>query len=144
MNIASQQFVVALVYGQPSDLVAWNTCPNQSASYYVDMVGVSNGGSGGAPCFETQRAGSISNTSAFSIQRIVGGQDTTNNNAADFTNTSTPTPSNSAESVMPVKLTSFTGAANGTNFNLEWSSAAEINFNRYQLERSVNGGAFTQ
>lgn len=43
---------------------------------------------------------------------------------------------------LPVRLLSFTGRANGSFANLAWTSANEVNFKEYVLERSVDGAGF--
>lgn len=44
---------------------------------------------------------------------------------------------------MPVRLLSFTGKAAGSVANLAWTSADEVTFKEYVLERSVDGVRFT-
>lgn len=48
-----------------------------------------------------------------------------------------------APSVLPVELLSFTGTNDGKSNLLEWKSAAEINFDFYELERSNNARDFS-
>ena len=50
-----------------------------------------------------------------------------------FTNSSTP---------LPVKLVSFTAEYNGQNVLLKWTTASEINNDRFEIERSDNGSDF--
>jgi hypothetical protein len=46
------------------------------------------------------------------------------------------------QSVLAIKLLSFTGKNNGSNNLLEWSTASEINNNHFDVERSVDGIVF--
>jgi hypothetical protein len=46
---------------------------------------------------------------------------------------------------LPVQLLSFTANAYGTNVNLYWRTAAEVNFSHFEIEHSLNGdGTFTK
>jgi hypothetical protein len=40
---------------------------------------------------------------------------------------------------LPVKLLSFSGSYNGAKTLLNWETANEVNFDRYDIERSING-----
>jgi hypothetical protein len=44
--------------------------------------------------------------------------------------------------VVPVELTSFTGAFVGNNVELKWSTATELNNRGFEIQRSINGSAF--
>jgi hypothetical protein len=44
--------------------------------------------------------------------------------------------------VVPVELTSFTGAFVGNNVELKWSTATELNNRGFEIQRSANGSAF--
>jgi hypothetical protein len=44
--------------------------------------------------------------------------------------------------VIPVELTSFTGAFVGNNVELKWSTATELNNRGFEIQRSINGSAF--
>ncbi len=44
--------------------------------------------------------------------------------------------------VVPVELTSFTGAFVGNNVELKWSTATELNNRGFEVQRSANGSAF--
>jgi Secretion system C-terminal sorting domain len=44
--------------------------------------------------------------------------------------------------VLPVNLTAFTGKLSGSNIILQWNTEAEINIDRYELLRSVDGLQF--
>lgn len=46
------------------------------------------------------------------------------------------------QSVLPVELISFTGVANAKSNTLEWTTALEVNFSHYELERSDNNRRF--
>ncbi len=46
------------------------------------------------------------------------------------------------QSVLPVELTRFEGAANGCDIVLTWTSASELNFSHYEIERSFDGDEF--
>jgi endonuclease I len=43
---------------------------------------------------------------------------------------------------LPVNISWFKGTLKGTNVELNWAAANEINFNRYEVQRSVNGTSF--
>lgn len=49
-----------------------------------------------------------------------------------------------AESSLPVNLLSFTGNAKNTNVHLEWKASNEVNFSRYELEKSTDGLSFSK
>lgn len=44
--------------------------------------------------------------------------------------------------VVPVELTSFTGAYVGNNVELKWSTATELNNRGFEIQRSANGSQF--
>ena len=44
--------------------------------------------------------------------------------------------------VVPVELTSFTGAFIGNDVQLRWATATELNNRGFEIQRSVNGSAF--
>lgn len=44
--------------------------------------------------------------------------------------------------IVPVELTSFTGAFVGNNVELKWTTATELNNRGFEIQRSVNGSAF--
>lgn len=57
-----------------------------------------------------------------------------------------PTPATytlSWSTALPVRLLSFTGKLSGAMANLAWTSADEVNFKEYALERSADGVSFT-
>jgi hypothetical protein len=41
--------------------------------------------------------------------------------------------------ILPVKLESFNGAYKNEKVKLNWSTSAEVNFSRFEVERSING-----
>lgn len=43
---------------------------------------------------------------------------------------------------LPVSISWFKGTLKGTNVELNWAAQNEINFNRYEVQRSVNGTSF--
>ncbi|OAQ39809.1 hypothetical protein A5893_09540 [Pedobacter psychrophilus] len=45
--------------------------------------------------------------------------------------------------VLPIKLTSFKGEAQGRNNKLTWATSSEVNFKEFVVERSADGKAFT-
>jgi endonuclease I len=45
---------------------------------------------------------------------------------------------------LPVDIVSFTGRQSGDNVLLEWVVENEVNFDRFEIERSVNGSAYTK
>lgn len=45
---------------------------------------------------------------------------------------------------LPVQLIDFTGHRNGDRFLLSWTTAAEVNLDHFEVERSSNGQTFTQ
>ncbi len=47
-------------------------------------------------------------------------------------------------SVLPVELTSFTGTVADCKVTLKWSTASEVNFSHYEIQRSEDGGRFTK
>ena len=44
--------------------------------------------------------------------------------------------------VVPVELTSFTGAIVGSDVQLKWATATELNNRGFEIQRSINGSAF--
>jgi hypothetical protein len=44
--------------------------------------------------------------------------------------------------VVPVELTSFTGAFVGNDVQLKWATATELNNRGFEIQRSINGSAF--
>ena len=44
--------------------------------------------------------------------------------------------------IIPVELTSFTGAFVGNNVQLNWSTATELNNRGFEIQRSIDGSAF--
>ncbi len=44
--------------------------------------------------------------------------------------------------VVPVELTSFSGAFVGNNVELKWATATELNNRGFEIQRSINGSAF--
>lgn len=49
-----------------------------------------------------------------------------------------------AETSLPVNLVSFTGNVKNTNVHLEWKVTNEVNFSRYELEKSNDGFSFNK
>lgn len=48
-----------------------------------------------------------------------------------------------SSTILPVKLLSFHARINGNSVVLDWTSSAEENFSRYEIERSNTGSSFT-
>jgi parallel beta-helix repeat protein len=48
-----------------------------------------------------------------------------------------------ASATVPVKLTTFTATKANADVKLDWQTASEVNNNRFEIERSVNGRDFT-
>ncbi len=48
----------------------------------------------------------------------------------------------SVSNPLPVQLLSFTGQLSGVNTLLQWSTTQQINSDRFELERSLNGSSF--
>lgn len=57
--------------------------------------------------------------------------------------TSRDTLSVNVSTILPVKLTSFSGYKNGNKVNLKWVTESEVNSNRYVIERSMDGRSFS-
>ena len=52
---------------------------------------------------------------------------------------------NSSQNPLPVKLLNFTASTNDNrNISIEWSSSSEINSDRYELEKSLDGNLFAK
>ena len=49
-----------------------------------------------------------------------------------------------SQQVVPVKLESFTGRADGCKAVLSWKTTEEINLSRYEIEYSANGSSFSK
>jgi hypothetical protein len=79
----------------------------------------------------------LSTTTA--ARRNNDGATDTNNNSADFTIV-TPTPTNCG--TIPVQLVDFKAHKDNATTKLVWSTASELNNNRYDIERSTNGKTF--
>jgi hypothetical protein len=47
-------------------------------------------------------------------------------------------------SILPLKLISFSGSLNGDNTILKWTTAQEMNVDRFELEHATNGADFTK
>ncbi len=45
---------------------------------------------------------------------------------------------------LPISLLSFTGSLQGNQTNLYWQTASEINFSRFEVERSIDGIAYNK
>jgi hypothetical protein len=45
--------------------------------------------------------------------------------------------------ILPVDLISFSAVNNNNNVNVSWSTANEINMNAYEVQRSIDGSAFS-
>src|SRR5690606_20289567 len=46
--------------------------------------------------------------------------------------------------VIPVELTSFTGSASGSEVNLSWATATELNNSGFSIERKYENSEFTE
>ncbi len=44
--------------------------------------------------------------------------------------------------IIPVELSSFTAQKNGTNVDLDWATASEVNNSHFDVQRSANGRSF--
>jgi parallel beta-helix repeat protein len=58
--------------------------------------------------------------------------------------TSRDTVSVNVSTILPVKLSSFSGYRSGNKVNLKWVTESEINVRQYIIERSVDGRVFSQ
>ncbi len=109
------------------DLVSWGTANNSEGGTAVNS---------GASLTATQGA----------VRKNSGCQDTDNNNA-DFDVVSNPVPKNSSSAAvncttMPLSLVSFSATASDNKVNLSWSTANEVNFSNFEVQRGVNGKDF--
>lgn len=77
-----------------------------------------------------------------------GGSNTTSNQAGKSTLQST-NPSffswvqTSSPATLPIQLLYFTAKKENTNIILQWATASELNFDRFEIEHSLNGLNFT-
>jgi hypothetical protein len=58
--------------------------------------------------------------------------------------TTLPAVGNFVTGILPVTLTSFFGNVNGKQVELKWTTVQEFNSERFDVERSVDGGTFTK
>ncbi len=110
----------------------------------IDIVayGAANNGEGG-----TTVNNSVAMTNAQAGVRKNSGCQETNNNNNDFDVSATPAPRSSSSTAvncttMPLSLISFSAALSDNKVQLIWSTANEVNFSNFEVERSINGKDF--
>lgn len=69
--------------------------------------------------------------------------DNTNNRPADITSYVDNISFND-QSTLPLQLTSFTGVFSRLQNTLNWKTASELNFNRFEIEKSIDGKLFAK
>ncbi|MCE2996915.1 MAG: T9SS type A sorting domain-containing protein, partial [Flammeovirgaceae bacterium] len=78
-----------------------------------------------------------------------GGGSSTTSNKADKATLQSTNPSffswvqTSSPSTLPIQLLYFTAQKENTNIVLQWATASELNFDRFEIEHSFNGLNFT-
>jgi len=132
INMSASNGKVALT----SDTVPL-TGANVSGGSLVDLVGFGTGNG-----FETKAAPAGSATKC--IIRINGGCTDTDDNSKDFVlDSTTNVPRNSSSpanncALLPVILSSFTASLVNNQVALKWVTKTEINFNYFEIERSLD------
>jgi trimeric autotransporter adhesin len=126
-----------LVNGDSATILIHLPLANYTYSYNLSFIGIESFGNTSTQFVLIDNY--TSSSTIISPLTTIYSFTTTANNAATYASNRFTLRINTAVGSLPVKLTSFSGSKTGSVSSLKWTTATELNNDRFEIQRSTDG-----